>query len=215
MIPARMGSQRLHKKNLRRLHGVTLIERAIEKCKKAKVFDEIWVNSEDITFKKYAEQNEVNFHRRPAKFSNNNATSEDYIEEFLKIRPCDLLVQVHSIAPLLTVSEISEFVEAFKSSDDDVLLSFTSEQIECAYQNVPINFTFKEKTNSQLLKPVQRIVWSISGWRRSTFLEASQKGKCSTYAGKIGYFEVNQLAGHVIKNEEDLSIAEALLPLIQ
>ena len=32
----------------------------------------------------------------------------------------------------------------------------------------------------------------------------------STYAGKIGYFEVNHLAGHVIKNEEDLSIAEAL-----
>ena len=215
MIPVRIGSQRLHKKTLRRLHGVTLIERAIEKCKKAKVFDEIWVNSEDITFKKYAEQNDVNFHKRPAKLGNNNATSEDYIEEFLKLRPCDLLVQVHSIAPLLTVSEISEFVETFKSSSDDVLLSFTSEQIECAYQNKPINFTFKEKTNSQLLKPVQRIIWSISGWRRSTFLEASQEGKCSTYAGKIGYFEVNHLAGHVIKNEEDLSIAEALLPLIQ
>lgn len=41
------------------------------------------MNSEDITFKKYAEQNDVNFHNRPAKLDNNNATSEDYIEEFL------------------------------------------------------------------------------------------------------------------------------------
>jgi len=41
MIPARMGSQRLPKKNLALLDGVPLINRAIRKCREAGCFDEI------------------------------------------------------------------------------------------------------------------------------------------------------------------------------
>ena len=50
MIPARMGSQRLPKKNLAPLDGVPLIVRAIRKCKAVGLFDEIWVNSEHPDF---------------------------------------------------------------------------------------------------------------------------------------------------------------------
>ena len=55
MIPARMGSQRLAKKNLRELNGIPLIVRAIRKCIDAKCFDEIWVNSEHEDFGLIAE----------------------------------------------------------------------------------------------------------------------------------------------------------------
>ena len=41
MIPARMGSQRLKRKNMRELHGVPLITLAIRKCLAAGVFDEV------------------------------------------------------------------------------------------------------------------------------------------------------------------------------
>jgi len=41
MIPARMGSQRLPKKNLALLDGVPLINRAIRKCREAGCFDEV------------------------------------------------------------------------------------------------------------------------------------------------------------------------------
>ena len=56
MIPARMGSKRLAKKNLRELNGIPLIDRAIKKCLSARIFDEIWVNSEDIAFKRFSEE---------------------------------------------------------------------------------------------------------------------------------------------------------------
>jgi CMP-N-acetylneuraminic acid synthetase len=46
LIPARMGSQRLARKNLRELGGIPLIVRAIQKCRDCGEFDEIWVNSE-------------------------------------------------------------------------------------------------------------------------------------------------------------------------
>jgi CMP-N-acetylneuraminic acid synthetase len=213
MIPARMGSQRLVRKNLRELAGVPLITRAIRKCRDAGVFDEIWVNSEHVAFRQIAHDEGVEFHHRPEQLGNDSATSEQYITEFLEEHPCDFLVQVHSIAPLLSVEDIRRFVAAVRAGGVDSLLSAELIQLECAYRDQPINFRLSEKTNSQDLEPVQRVSWSMTGWRRSTYLGAVRAGGCGTYAGRVGFFPVSGLAGHVIKTEEDLRIAEALLPL--
>ena len=214
MIPARMGSQRLRQKNLRELNGVPLISRAIAKCLKTDCFDEVWVNSENAVFGDIAADMGVGFHQRPEKLGDNQATSEQYIEEFLRNHECDLLVQVHSIAPLLGTGEVRSFVEAFRESECDVMLSCILDQIEVAYQDVPVNFTLAEKTNSQDLQPVQRITWSITGWTRSTYLAACDEGKCATYSGQVGYFPVSAISGHVIKTQQDLDIAAALLDIV-
>lgn len=215
MLPARMGSQRLKRKNLRELAGVPLITRAIRKCKKAGVFDEIWVNSEHPDFAAIADAEGVKFHQRPEILGNNHATSEQYITEFLEKYSCEYLVQVHSIAPLLSTADVRQFVGSLENGEYDCLLSAELVQIECAYRNQPVNFRFSEKTNSQDLEPIQRLSWSICAWRRSTFLAAAAAGRCATYSGKVGFHPVSQLAGHVIKTEEDLKIAEALLPLVK
>lgn len=214
MIPARLGSQRLKQKNLRELAGVPLINRAVRKCRAAAVFDEIWVNSEHPAFGEIAAVEGVGFHQRPEALGNNQATSEQYVAEFLAQHPCDFVVQVHSIAPLLTVEEIRGFVRTLEVGDVDCLLSADLVQIECAFQGRPVNFSLNEKTNSQELEPLQRLSWSITAWRRSTYLEAVAAGRCATYSGRIGYHAVSPLAGHVIKTERDLEVAEALLPLV-
>lgn len=211
MIPARMGSQRLKQKNLRELGGVPLIVRAIRKCRDAGVFDEVWVNSEHPAFGDIARAEGVNFHQRPEALGNNQATSEQFIAEFLQKHDCEFLFQVHSIAPLLSLEDIRRFVQAMQTSESDCLLSYEPIQIECALEGQPVNFTYAEKTNSQELKPVQRITWSISGWRRSTYLAAANAGKCATYAGRVSFHAVDHFAAHVIKTEEDLQLAEAVL----
>ncbi len=211
MIPARMGSQRLKQKNLRLLNGVPLIVHAIRKAKQAGVFDQIWVNSEHEKFGELALQEEIFFHQRPAHLADNNATSEDFVYDFLTKHPCEYLVQVHSIAPLLTAEEVAGFATTFINSDYDVLLSVVNEQIECVYKEQPVNFTFNKKTNSQELTPIQRLTWCITGWRANTYLKACQAGQCATYSGIIGYYPVSRLSGHVIKTEEDLKLAEAYL----
>jgi len=214
MIPARMGSQRLKKKNLRELHGVPLITHAIRKCKEAGVFNEVWINSEHPTFGEIAKQEGANFHKRPEALASNNATSEQFIYEFLKNHACDHIVQVHSIAPLLTVDEVRSFTIFFSSCEYDVLLSAVNEQIECSYENEPVNFNYNAKINSQELNPIQRVTWSITGWKRETYMSAYNDGKCATYSGRVGYFPINRLAGIIIKTEEDLNMAEALYGLI-
>jgi len=215
MIPARMGSQRLTQKNLRTIRGVPLIARAIRKCKEAGCFDEIWVNSEDLAFAPIAEQEGVKFHHRPAELGNNQATSEDFVKEFFRVHDCERLAQVHSIAPLLTAAEVRAFTDAWINSPFDVMLSCILDQIEVAYQNQPVNFTFAEKTNSQDLQPLQRITWSITGWKRAVFLEAAEAGENATYHGSVGFYPVSAISGHVIKTQMDLDIAEALLNAIE
>jgi CMP-N-acetylneuraminic acid synthetase len=211
MIPARMGSQRLKQKNFREIDGIPLITRAIRKCKEATVFDQIWVNSEHPAFGEIAAAEGVWFHRRPEALGNNQATSEQFVAEFLQQHDCELFFQVHSIAPLLTAGQVRDFVTAMEQGGYDVMLSYEPIQIECAYDGQPVNFTWDQKTNSQDLKPVQRITWSITGWRRAAYLAALQGAQCATYAGRVGFFPVDHLAALVIKTEADLRLAEAVI----
>jgi len=211
MIPARMGSQRLKRKNLAPLAGVELIRRAVRRCQAAGCFDEVVVNSEDAAFKDYAEAEGARFHQRPERLGDNNATSEDFITEFLTTNDCSRLYQVHSIAPLASANHIREFVDFTEQSDFDTVLSCVEEQIECALDGKPINFTFDEKTNSQDLKPVQRIIWSLTAWRSEVFKRAVNEGRCATYAGKVGIYHLDRWAGLVIKTQDDLDMAEAIL----
>ncbi|WP_431283399.1 cytidylyltransferase domain-containing protein [Humitalea sp. 24SJ18S-53] len=214
MIPARMGSQRLKQKNLMPLRGVPLLAHAVRKCLAAGVFDEVWVNSEHDTFGEIAVAEGAHFHKRPEELANHVATSEQFVAEFLEKHACERLFQVHSIAPLLTVAEVTRFTQEMIAGDFDVMLSVVDEPLEAFCRGEPVNFTLAEKTNSQDLPPVRRVTWSITGWRSSTYMAAAAAGQCATYAGKVGLSSLNRLAGHVIKTAEDLALAEALYPLV-
>ena len=211
MVPARMGSQRLTRKNLRTLGGVTLAGRALDKCHAAGVFDEVWLNSEDEGFGPLAADHRARFHRRPAALGGHDATSEDFVAEFLRAHDCGWVFQVHSIAPLLDAAGVAGFVRAATASDHDAVVSYIPDQIECALGGKPVNFSFAEKTNSQELEPVQRITWSVTGWRRASFLAAADAGRCATWVGSVGFLPVDPVSGHVVKTERDLAVAEALL----
>lgn len=214
MIPARLGSQRLKKKNLADFHGAPLIAHAVRKCQSVSDFDSVWINSESEVFREIAENEGAFFHQRPEHMGNNDATSEQFVAEFLRNHACDFVVQVHSIAPLLSGGEIQNFVEKLKQNEVDTLFSVVNETLECLYAGEPVNFSWSEKTNSQDLEPVQRIVWAISAWRRETYLAAFEAEACATYSGRIGYIPVSRMAGHVIKVQEDLDMARALYPVI-
>lgn len=210
MIPARLGSQRLKQKNLETIHSKPILQIAAEKAKLIRGINEVWINSESNELGKIAEKVGAGYHKRPESLANNVATSEDFISEFLSKHTCDYLIQLHSIAPLLSVEEIQGFVNYLIEAQPDVLLSYEPVQIECVYKNNPVNFSLSQKTNSQELEPVKRISWSISAWKSESFLKARSVGDCATYYGKIDYFPISKMAAHVIKTKEDLEIARAL-----
>jgi len=206
MIPARMGSQRLKQKNLRLLNGIPLITHAIRKAKKVDLFNEIWVNSEHEKFNEIALEEGVNFHKRPEELANNTATSEDFVYEFMQKHDCVYLLQLHTIAPLLELETIKKFTHQLITIEPDAQFSVVLEQIECCYDGKPINFNPKIKTNSQELKPIQRITWSITGWKTNKYITAYENGECATYTGVNNFFVIMREEGLIVKTEEDFNM---------
>ena len=210
MIPARLGSQRLKQKNLLEIGGVPMIVRAMRKAAALSCFDEVWVNSESDVFGDLAEAEGIPFHKRPAELGGNEATSEHFVHEFLTVHPCDYLVQVHSIAPLVSSPEIVAFTEALLGGAHDTLLSGVNEQIQCMMAGKPLNFSFELMDATQILEPLQRISWSLTGWNAKSYVETFEKGGCATFHGRVGFFPLSRPAGMVVKVDEDYRIVKAL-----
>ena len=126
MIPARMGSKRIPKKNIRLLNGKPLIQYAIDAVKDADCFDEIWINSESQVIEKIANSSGVNFYKRPKKFSTDSASNDMWTEDFFKNVGGDIVIQVLPTSPFITPAEIKEFVQTFVYNGYDTLISMAS-----------------------------------------------------------------------------------------
>ncbi len=110
MIPARLGSKRVYRKNLRLLSGKPLISYVVESAVKSNVFDEIYINSESEKFKKIANHHGVKFYKRSDSLSQDATNNEDFLTDFLENIECHCLVQLLPTSPLITGNEIKLFV---------------------------------------------------------------------------------------------------------
>ena len=99
MIPARLGSKRVIKKNLRLLNGKPLISYITESAINSNAFDEIYINSESEIFKVIADQHGVLFYKRDDRYASELANNEDFLTDFLENIKCDYLVQLLPTSP--------------------------------------------------------------------------------------------------------------------
>ncbi len=102
MIPARLGSKRIKKKNLRLIDGLPLIQYIINAAKGSSLLDEIYINSESTQFTAIAEDSGVKFYQRPEELSFDEATNDDFALDFINNVECDVLVQLLSTSPFIS-----------------------------------------------------------------------------------------------------------------
>lgn len=217
MIPVRLGSKRIPKKNLRLINGKPLVSYIIESAIKSKVFDEIYINSESEEFKYIADMYNIKFYKRPSHLSSDTATNDEFVQDFIENVPCENLIQLLATSPFLTSEIITSFVHKMTDENLDTLILTKNEQIECMFENVPINFNQKDKTlPSQLLKPVQVYACGIMGWKTNNFLENIKKYNSGYHGGdgKISTFSIKGFPTIDIDNEEDFKLAEAIFKSI-
>jgi CMP-N-acetylneuraminic acid synthetase len=103
------------------------------------------------------------------------------------------------------------FIEFLEAGDYDTVLSVVAEKEETFYKNEPLNFSFKEKVNSQMLEPTEKVVWALTAWKRSTFIELQEKGINPVFGGKVGKFAIPKDESCDLDTEEDWNIAEGIL----
>ncbi|WP_419767667.1 pseudaminic acid cytidylyltransferase [Arcobacter sp.] len=146
IIPARGGSKRIPKKNIKDFFGKPLISYTIETALKSKLFDKVVVSTDDETIAKVAKAYgaEVPF-LRPVELSDDFTGTGAVISHALSFlqnqgEKYDYVCSIYATAPLLQVKYIQKGLERLQNSDAVNSFSATS-------MPFPIQRTFKIKND--------------------------------------------------------------------
>ena len=118
VIPARGGSKRVPRKNLREYQGKPLIQWAIEEGKKSKYIDYLVVSSDDQeildrAFQYWGASSLI----RPAELATDTATSEDALRHAVAMMGHDWVVLLQPTSPNRTVKDIDGCIETAQMGD--------------------------------------------------------------------------------------------------
>ena len=216
MIPLRSGSKRVPGKNKRLLRGRPLAYYIIDAVVKSGAFNksQIFINSEDIGFKKIAEHFGINFYHRPQHLASDTATNDDFVVDFLENYSCQTLFQFLATSPLLTPNTIFKFVDEFLQSSAKTGISVAKQQIECIYDNKPVNFVRTEQTPpSQNLTPVFSYACGLMAWDTKTFINNYELYGASYHGGNEKFFTypLSKIESVDVDTEEDFFIVDAIM----
>lgn len=140
LIPARGGSKRLPRKNIKLLVDKPLIAWSIEVAKACKYVDRVIVSTDDEEIKKISEQYgaEVPF-LRPEYLSIDHASSFDVIKhaiDFLTLsRSNELIVLLQPTSPLRLASEIDAALEFFVQKNAKGVVSISETEHSPMWSN--------------------------------------------------------------------------------
>lgn len=214
MIPARLGSKRVKKKNLRLIDGKPLISYVLDVVTQCTCFDEIYLNSEANIFSEIAFQHNVNFYQRPPQFSTDMSTNDEFCYDFITNIPGDIVIQILPTSPLISAVEIELFVEFMLRESIESLISVENKQIACVYNSNPINFD-KGKVNppSQTMIPVQAYATVLMGWTYKSFIRSMNELGSAYHGGnsKTAYFPLSGLSTLDVDREQDFHLVEQII----
>jgi len=123
IIPARGGSKRIPRKNIRPFHGKPIIAYSIEVALKSKLFDRVIVSTDDDEIAEVARQfgAEVPF-MRPRDLANDFATTQVVIEHAINWlleagQSVEYVCCIYATSPFMTVQQLCEAVSKKNPTD--------------------------------------------------------------------------------------------------
>ena len=214
MIPARMGSKRVPKKNIRLINGRPLIDYILEAASQVSLFDEVYINSEDEIFCDLASKYGFKFYKRPEEFSSDESTNDQFTENFLENVDCDILIQMLPTSPFIVAEDIENFTSMMLEKKLETLISVEDKQIACVYEDGPINFDkLIPNPPSQTMTPVKVYATALMGWQSKAFLKNMKKNSSAYHGGQgdTDFYSLKGLSTIDIDTEEDFNLAEAIM----
>ncbi|MFV7790726.1 pseudaminic acid cytidylyltransferase [Aliarcobacter lanthieri] len=196
IIPARGGSKRIPKKNIKEFHGLPLIAYSIKVAIKSKLFSKVIVSTDDEEIASIARNYgaEVPF-LRPKELSDDFTGTGEVINhavDFLKTQgeKIDFICTIYATAPFLQEKYLIEGFEKLKNSDAHQSFSVTT-------MPFPIQRTFKITKQERC-----EMFWKENFLKRSQDLEEAYQD-----AGQFYWENVNN-------NFKDIPFGKDSIPII-
>ncbi|WP_173912015.1 pseudaminic acid cytidylyltransferase [Acinetobacter sp. Marseille-Q1618] len=133
VIPARGGSKRIPRKNIKLFHGKPMIAWSIEAALESNCFDEVWVSTDDAEIAQVAQEYgaKVPF-LRPDELSDDFATTADvmqhavkFFEEEKQVCP-DYVCCLYATAPFVIQQDLLSGLNLIQSEKVDYVFSATT-----------------------------------------------------------------------------------------
>lgn len=221
IIPARGGSKRLPRKNVRNLYGKPLISWTIDAAKKSKYIDRMIVSTDDDEIAKISSEHgaDVPF-MRSQELSTDTATSIDVVNHALKYmlgnkEKFDYVMLLQPTSPLRTTQHIDEAIELLNLKSADGIVSVSPHNHICEWSGViPKDFSldnFLQRSNG---KEKQQDCGKLHKLNGSIYLMKTTEGRLceSCFPAKNGFAYVMDNSCSVdIDTLEDFKLAETLL----
>lgn len=128
IIPARGGSKRIPRKNIRYFRGLPVIARSILAAQQSNCFDKIIVSTDDSEIAAVAESYgaEIPF-KRPAHLSDDYANTTEVVKHAISaldhlVQPHDLVCCIYATAPFLVSADLQSSLDLLYSSRDGTVV---------------------------------------------------------------------------------------------
>ena len=212
IIPARGGSKRIPKKNIRVLAGKPLIAYSIESALKSKYINKVVVSTEDEEIADISKRYGAEIIERPKELGKDKIPLDpvifhavNSIEKKDNIR-YDLVLTIQPTSPLLTTETIDKAIKIILDNMYDTLIS-VNDKTHLYWTKKDNTFIplYKERKNSQYLDPIYKETGALLISKREIINEDNRIGE------EIFLFEVPKDESVDIDTYQDWWIAENFL----
>ena len=219
VIPARGGSKGVPGKNLRRVGGRSLVERAVDACLDASAIDRVYVSTDDSGIADAARAAGAEVVERPANLSGDTASSESALLHALDTLAADggdpeVVVFVQCTSPFLDPEDLDEAVSRITDGKADAVFAAVP-TYEFLWRSGPhgqasgINHDAAYRPRRQDREPHFRETGAFYAMTVAGFREARHR-----FFGRTQIVPVTELSAVEIDHEHDLVLASALAPAL-
>lgn len=215
VIPARSGSKRIKNKNIKILNNKPLITFLLDKFKKKKLKEKIFVSSDSNKIKNIVSNyKNINFVKRPKKLASDLSKIEEALIHVInkeKLKKNGWIITIQPNSPFINYETIKKIINLTKISKKNCIMTVSKNNSD---------FWYKDKNNKNLVKRLFPKAPRNTQKRQPLFEENS-----AIYATKISYllktkkifdqknisYEISKIEGLDINDRVDFLIAESII----
>ncbi|MGO2519130.1 MAG: cytidylyltransferase domain-containing protein [Microbacterium sp.] len=219
VIPARGGSKQVPRKNVTRVGGIPLVQRAIRAAAAAERVDLVVVSTDDDEIAELSAAAGARVIRRPAELSGDDATSESAVLHALDVlesagERVEAVVFVQATSPFIESEGIDEAAELIRSGQYDSVFSahetygFLWRRDDEGAADA-INHDAAHRPRRQDREPHYLETGAFYAFRADGFRRAGHR-----FFGRIGLVAVPEWSALEIDDAQQLAVASALAGLV-
>ena len=213
-IPAREGSKRVPKKNMRLMNNKPMISYTIEASISANVSSELYVNTDSEEIINYVKNNYSQFkiYKRNPYLASDKVQSDEFNYDIIKSLNPDTLIMINPVCPLITKDDIINALDCYRNNNCDTLITSTSTQMQTFCDGNPININLNEPlAPSQDNKTIQILNWAITIWDAKSFSKRMESLGYASLGENRFLYDIEPIKSIKVSEEKDFIFAEQII----